>query len=71
MATLSEISTMLDEVAAAVGVVDSELDTVATMIADLKAGQVSQAEIDAIAGKVEALKANTASIVAETQALKA
>lgn len=71
MATLTEISTMIDDVASAVATVDSELDAVATLIAALKAGQVTQAEIDALASKVETLKIATSSVVAETSALKA
>jgi len=71
MATLAEIGTMIDEVAASVAAIDSELDGVATMIADLKAGQVSQEQIDALASKMETLKAHSAAVVAETSGLKA
>lgn len=71
MATLTEISAMVDEVLASVTTIDTELDAVATMIAGLKAGQVSQADIDALASKVETLKVRSSAVVAETEALKA
>lgn len=71
MATLLEISGMIDEVTSAVSTIDAELDAVATLIASLKAGQVSQEQIDEIASKVELLKAKSTSVVAETEALKA
>ena len=71
MATLSEISGMIDEVISAGTTIDTELDAVATLIATLKAGQVSQEQIDALAAKVETLKVKSSAVVAETEALKA
>lgn len=71
MATLTEISGMIDEVVVLVTTIDTELDAVATLIATLKAGQVSQEQIDALAAKVETLKVKSSAVVAETEALKA
>lgn len=71
MATLAEISAMIDEVMSSVEAVDTGLDGVAALIANLKAGQVTQEQIDALGVKVEALKAKSAAIVVEAEGLKA
>jgi len=71
MGTIAEIKTMVGEISTTVDEIDTGLDEVAALIADLKAGQVGQAEIDALAEAVEALKAKTAAVAAETGGLKA
>lgn len=84
-AQAEELAVELAAIKTAVGTVNVGLDAVAVMIAGLKAGQVSQAQLDALSetfAQVRVLnQANVAaskeisteatSVVAETEALKA
>lgn len=65
MATLVEIVDGVNTVIESIQAVDLKLDDIRALIAQLRAGTVSQEEIDALAAKVNELKAATAKIVTE------
>lgn len=70
MATVQTIVDDLNTVLNGIQAVDSKLDDITSLIATLKAGAVSQEEIDALAVKVEEIKAATSAIVVEAQSIE-
>lgn len=70
MATLEEVTAVVDSVRTTVGAIDLKLDDVRALVASLKAGQVSQEQIDALAAKVADLKIATESIASETDSIE-
>jgi hypothetical protein len=65
MATLTEIVDGVNTVIESIQAVDLKLDDIRALIASLRAGTVSQEELDALAAKITELKTATAKIVAE------
>lgn len=65
MATLTEIVDGLNTVLENVQAVDLKLDDIRALIAQLQAGTVSQEQIDALALKVNEIKAATAKVLTE------
>ena len=65
MATLTEIVDGLNTVLETVQAVDLKLDDIRALIAQLQAGTVSQEQIDALALKVNEIKAATAKVLTE------
>jgi outer membrane murein-binding lipoprotein Lpp len=69
MATLDEISGMVDDVNAKLAHLSSDLDALAQLVANLHAGQVSQAQIDALGAKVENLQAAAAAVLVKEEGI--
>ena len=65
MATLTEIVDGVNTVIESIQAVDLKLDDIRALIATLRAGAVTQEEIDALAAKINELKVATAKVVAE------
>jgi hypothetical protein len=70
MATLLEITAKVDAVKTKIGQIDLKLDDVRALVSALKAGAVSQAEIDALAAKVDELGAATSAVVTEVDSIE-
>lgn len=70
MATLEEITASVDTVTTSIQAIDLKLDDVRALVAALKAGQVSQEQIDALAAKVADLKSATAAVVGEVESIE-
>lgn len=65
MATLTEIVDGLNTVLGSVQAIDLKLDDIRALIATLRAGAVTQEEIDALKVKVDEIKAAAALVVQE------
>jgi hypothetical protein len=65
MANLLDIVEGLNTTITGIQALDLKLDDIRALIASLRAGTVTQEEIDALAAKVEELKVATAKVVTE------
>jgi hypothetical protein len=70
MATLETIVDDVNAIKDGVAAVDLKLDDIRALVAALKAGTVTQEQIDALAAKVAEVKVATAAIVAEAQGVE-
>jgi phage shock protein A len=69
MSSLADIEVVVDAVRTTVGAIDLKLDDVRALVTALKAGQVSQAQIDALKTKVDELKTATTAVATETDTI--
>lgn len=71
MATLEEVRAEVTELTTTVEAIDAKLDEVKTFIEGIKAGVVTQEQLDSLAALVGAAKAKAAAVLVETDALDA
>jgi hypothetical protein len=70
MATLAQIVDDVNAIKEGVAAVDLKLDDIRALVAALKAGTITQEELDALAAKIAEVKAATVAIVAEAQGVE-
>lgn len=69
MVTLTEVQAQVADLGLTLGQIDSKLNEVAAFIATLKAGVVTQAELDDLSAQIESLKGLASANLAEADAL--
>lgn len=69
MATIEDLQTSIAGLTTTVEAIDSKLDEVAAYVATLKAGVVSQEQLDALVALVDSAKEKASAVLAEADAL--
>lgn len=69
MATFEELKNSVDNLTNTIIAVDAKLDEVAAFIATLKAGTVTQEQLDSLASQVSAAQASAEAVLGEADSL--